>query len=627
MARHTTKISPLPFVALGGISILMALTFAAYFFVAPPASMVMPKAMTDLFASPGATDQWKQILAIGFFGLFLLLIVALSTTYFGKFKKLGIAAEEFRRRHLAMFEKSVTVQMFLDPQTGAVVDANEAAALFYGYPLEQLRQMNLTQIDASPDMEIPNNLAAALDWRGLPLFSKHRLATEELRDVEIHCCRVPVQGRSLVHAIVHDVTDRMEAEAALRETNRRLTAANEKAAHANQAKGEFLATVSHEIRTPLNGVIGMTGLLLDTKLDDEQKTYAEIVQSSGEALLRLINDILDYSKIEANKLELEIVDFYLPEFIREFSSMAEVTAREKGLGFSMVVNPRIPQHLRGDPGRVRQILANLFANAIKFTAEGRIRVQISMESATGHQATLKFSVTDTGIGIAPEKQEIIFDKFTQVDASSKREFGGTGLGLAISRELTEMLGGKIGVESTPGKGSTFWFTVVFANPSIQTPGQPVIQEEEIVETEPTMITGRFKFHRVRLLLVEDNSPNRMVILNILKKMGLKADAVADGKEAIDSLGKISYDLVLMDMQMPVMDGLTATRVLRHSNELATRFNVPVIALTANAMPEDRAACLEAGMSDYIAKPIHPRTLCNMLQKWLPDAEIKPGSNF
>ena len=494
---------------------------------------------------------------------------------------------------------------------GTVTAWSARAAALFGWTAQEAVGSPLADLVIPPALR--SGHAAALDrlaggsaptllGRRTELPALHRDGHEF--PVELVIWQSVTNDKVSYSAFVHDISDRKRHEA-------QLAAARDEALAASRMKTEFLAVMSHELRTPMNGVLGMTSLLLGTTLSAQQREYAETVRVSADSLLELVNDVLDLSKVEAGRLELEVLDFALHPVVRDVVQLLEPGARAKGVTLTADIDDAVLLELRGDPGRLRQVLLNLVGNAVKFTAAGSVHLQVL---AAGHscaeresctEVPLRFEITDTGIGITPEARERLFEAFTQADASTTRRYGGTGLGLAISKRLVTLLGGQIGVESEFGVGSRFWFTARF------TAGTPA---DERVEPEPLFVPRQSPGRCGLVLVVDDNATNQKVAVRMLEMLGHRADVAASGLEAVDACARVPYDLVLMDCRMPLMDGYDATRAIRESAGADDR--TPIVAMTASALPADRQRCLEAGMDDYLSKPVRLADLAAAVDRWL-----------
>lgn len=438
------------------------------------------------------------------------------------------------------------------------------------------------------------------------------------------------KGSVLQKVTIRDINKEKQAENALKK-------AKEDAEKASIAKSDFLAEMSHEIRTPINGIIGMTELVMDSMLNEHQADFVLAINSEASSLLHLVDEILDFSKIEAGQLELEKIDFNLCMMLEEFVRSFSIRASLKGLDFILYTDPGMPFMISGDPGRLRQILANLVGNALKFTDKGKISIFAEIDHESDETITVLFKVEDTGIGISKEKQKSIFENYTQAESSTTRIYGGTGLGTTIAMKLAKLMHGEIHVESTIGKGSTFRFNASFdKTDSIVSVSQIIrgIGKDENFNSEKKQLTkysipdNYSKINRMEILLVEDNSTNRQIIIQHIESAGFKVAIAENGQDAVDAFKKGKYELIIMDMHMPLMNGYEATKRIRELEEslelLKDGKRIPIIALTANAIKSDREKCFEAGVDAYETKPIQRQKLYEILERWLSVTILKPG---
>jgi signal transduction histidine kinase/CheY-like chemotaxis protein/HPt (histidine-containing phosphotransfer) domain-containing protein len=396
------------------------------------------------------------------------------------------------------------------------------------------------------------------------------------------------------------------------------------AEEAAQSKADFLANMSHEIRTPMNAIIGMTYLIQKTDLSQKQKDYIEKIQASSQHLLGIINDILDFSKIESGKFEIEEIDFELSQVLNNLVTFIEEKCYLKNLKLIFDIDPNLPNSLKGDPLRIGQILINYASNAVKFTQEGQITIRIKNEKEVDNNCVVRFEVEDTGIGMTEEQKNKLFQPFQQGDTSTTRKYGGTGLGLAISKQLASLMNGEVGAETCLGKGSVFWFTAQLRKnisaKKISTSQFKIHGENEIKRDLTANMMEEYcgTIGKIRILLVEDNELNQQVVVELLSDLGIVIDIAENGESAIRKINRNLYDMVLMDMQMPIMDGVAATKEIRKNPKFE---RLPIVGITANAMVQDREKCMQAGMNDYLPKPIEPIKLFYMIKKWAPNKRI------
>jgi len=574
------------------------------------------------------TRAWQAILAIGtvaafiFLGLSFLIIRAINR----QVREISQANQELEARSQELMRSQKALQeseaqyrgifhaagdaFLIFDKTGRIVEVNKAACVLYGYTDDAFQGLSGWDIvhhdyHALFAQFLQGQANAPEDFTELV----NLCADGEAFHVELRGTDIPLMNAMHRMAVVRDISERKKTEILLLEKYR--------AEVANRAKSDFIAKLSHEIRTPMNGIIGMTELLQETTMDDNQRFLVQTISSETNSLLGLINDILDFSKIEAGKLMIEQIPFDLAQLFADFSAGMALRAKQKGLRFSSSFSPAVPAWVKGDPGRLRQILMNLATNALKFTSQGEITIKAEQLAEIGEKTKVCFTVTDTGIGIPKEKQAAIFASFTQADDSTTRKYGGSGLGTTIAKQLTELMGGDISLRSKEGVGSSFSVTLDLAR---HTP-QPADLAEKVRERDEPRGAG------MEILLVEDYPTNQQVVMRHLQKMGHRIDLAENGHVAVEAFARKPYDLILMDIEMPVMDGYKATAAIRKLEQDAPRpapdSRVPAVAMTAHALKGMREECLAVGLDDYLAKPVLKKDLLAMVAKW---TKGRPGSD-
>ncbi|MCA1977649.1 MAG: response regulator, partial [Thiobacillus sp.] len=551
-------------------------------------------ALGKTYAAYQATRNLMLVLGVAATLLAMLVAVLVSRRLLTQTRQL----EAEKKKYQTLFETNSDAVVILDDH--GFTDCNPATLSMFGMqsvaeflrtPIPQLG--TAVQADGTPAFEHAMQAIgqartrghATMDWRA-------RRADGSVFETEIALHAMQLEGKPVIQAIMRDVSERRAAEAAKE-------AAREAALQMARAKSEFVANVSHEIRTPMHGILGMSSLLLKTPLDGRQREYVATLKSSAESLLTIINDILDFSKIEAGKLAIERVAFSPADLVRGVAALFQARALEKNIELRLVLPDAPPPALLGDPTRIRQILLNLVDNAIKFTHSGKVELHFDFEPMHG-EIGCRFSVLDTGIGIPADSHAQLFQAFSQADSSTTRRYGGTGLGLAVSSQLAALMGGRITLDSAPGEGSRF--TLMLLLPPTTLP------LADLPRATPPRLNGR-------VLVVEDHPVNQKVLTHQLDELGLDCTLAADGTQALALLEKETYDLILMDWQMPEMDGLEATRRIRRLPGKTGR--IPIVALTANASAGFRESCLAAGANDYLSKPHTEDALAALLAQWLP----------
>lgn len=536
--------------------------------------------------------------------------------------KIKMEVELLRHRdHLAELveEQTVSIKAIVDTaadgiitidQQGKIMLFNPAAEVIFGYSTEELLDTKINRLMPEPHSSLHDQyLQNYLNSGEGPILNERVEVVALRRDgstfpLALTISPMEIGGEKRFTAICRDISSQKEAEEAL-------VSARKAAEAASQAKSAFLANMSHEIRTPMNAVIGLSHICLQTELTPKQRDYLEKVHNSAHSLLGILNDILDLSKIESGRLEVEEISFNLDEVLGRLHTIVDTKIEAKPLQFKLDRAPEVPSNLLGDPLRLGQVLTNLVGNAVKFTEQGEIAVELAVVAENEQEISLTFTVWDSGIGMTPEQRARLFRPFSQADTSTTRKYGGTGLGLAITRQLVELMGGEIRVESEPGQGSSFIFTLPFKKDSAISPA---------IAAPFHSAQAAAKLSGAHLLLAEDDEVNRLVARELLAQVGIRLTTVEDGAQALEYLEQEEVDGVLLDLQMPVMDGITAAGKIR---EQAKFKDLPIIAMTANAMAEDLQRCQQAGMNDHIGKPIEPDEMVATLSKWITPARPQP----
>ncbi len=490
---------------------------------------------------------------------------------------------------------------------GRILSWNGGAENLFGYSAEEVLGRHVAMLVAENRRQEQARLLAHV---------RRGRYVSDLETVRLRKDGTPVHV-SLTLSPIHDASGHLVGSSSILRDISERKRAEEAARQANRVKNDFLANISHELRTPLSGIIGTARMLGEIELPQAARELVEIVSSTSDALLRVIDDVLDFSKVEAGELTLETRDFRLLEPLQKVVDLLSLTAQDKGIELVLDVAEGLPKALRGDPSRLRQVLYNLVGNAVKFTQSGRVDLHVEGERLEGEEIVLRFTVSDTGIGIGNQTREKLFTPFVQADTSTSRRYGGTGLGLAISQEIVQRMGGEIEVESIPGEGSTFTFAAAFEPARAAPAARETMQLPPREPRDPTSY---------RLLLAEDEPVNRMIGQRLIEKLGYRVDVVTNGAEALEALDQESYDLILMDCQMPELDGYETTRRIRRRE--GDDQGIAVVAVTAHAMKGDREKCLAAGMDDYVTKPYQAEEIAAVLKRWLatPAASAEPSES-